>query len=40
MAQSRLSRGKLFATTTGQANLLNNRRADTRAEEKDDSVCI
>lgn len=36
MAQSRLSRGKRFAPTTEQANLLNNRRADTRAEEKDD----
>jgi hypothetical protein len=36
MAQSRLSRGKRFAPTTEQANLLNNRRTDTRAEEKDD----
>lgn len=36
MAQSKLSRGKRFAPTTEQANLLNNRRTDTRAEEKDD----
>lgn len=36
MAQSKLSRGKRFAPTTEQANLLNNRRSDTRAEEKDD----
>lgn len=35
MAQSRLSRGKRFAPTTEQSNLLNNRRVDTRAEEKD-----
>ena len=35
VAQSKLSRGKRFAPTTEQANLLNNRRADTRAEEKD-----
>lgn len=36
MAQSRLSRGKRFAPTTEQTNLMNNRRSDTRAEEKDD----
>lgn len=36
MAQSKLSRGKRFAPTTEQSNLLNNRRTDTRAEEKDD----
>lgn len=36
MAQSRLSRGKRFAPTSEQINLLNNRRVDTRAEEKDD----
>ncbi len=35
MAQSRLSRGKRFTPTTEQANLLNNRRADTRAEDHD-----
>lgn len=35
MAQSMLSRGKRFAPTTEQADLLNNRRTDTRAEEKD-----
>lgn len=34
--QSKLSRGKRFAPTTEQTNLLNNRRPDTRAEEKDD----
>lgn len=36
MAQSKLSRGKRFAPSTEQANLLNNRRTDTRADEKDD----
>jgi len=36
MAQSKLSRGKRYALTTEQSNLLNNRRTDTRAWEKDD----
>lgn len=35
VAAGRLSRGKRFAPTTEQRNLLNNRRADRRAEEKD-----
>lgn len=35
VAAGRLSRGKRFAPTTEQRDLLNNRRADRRAEEKD-----
>ncbi len=35
-AQESLNRGKRFAPTTEQRNLLNNRRTDTRAGEKDD----
>lgn len=35
MANSRLANGKRFAPTTEQSNLLNNRRTDKRAEEKD-----
>lgn len=35
LANAKLSRGKRFAPTTEQSNLLNNRRTDYRAEEKD-----